>query len=226
MANTTLNMQTAINKETQKFKTLTNLFENIYQAEHNLFLEREDIFKTISKIKDKDNKQLNEIFGIFTSKMQEIEKYRKENIENFQNKYIPAIKFFPEKMKGIKDGSITITKDSNNQNNSSKISADTIEKKFALAEIERRKDYRYLFLNMVSSEMEYHARSLEGLARLFREINLHEPLEEIEDYIKQYNIQVDPKEYKIDVDELRRIKKEKELKREKEKNDVYENNDK
>jgi hypothetical protein len=205
--------QTLINNETKKVKTLSSSLQNIYDTELDLRMDRQKIFETIRNFnKGNENFQADNIYNQFCSKMLRIEDCRKEKI-NSQNDALKALKCFPEKIKGIKEGGIPIYRNNGQENKSeNQIEANTPDKKFLLAEIERRKDYKYLFLNLISNELEYHAKALEELTRLFKTINLTDPNENIEDFIKRNNIQTNPESVGLDFQKIRKNKEEKQAK--------------
>ena len=202
--------QTLINNETKKVKTLSSSLQNIYDTELDLRMDRQKIFETIRNInKGNENSQPDNMYNRFGSKMLRIEDSRKEKI-NLQNDALKALKYFPEKIKGIKEGKDYTNKNNNQENKSEiQIEANTPDKKFLLAEIERRKDYKYLFLNLISNELEYHAKALEELTTLFQNINLTDPNENIEDFIKKNNIQTNPESVGLNLQKIRKNKEDK-----------------
>ena len=149
--------------------------------------------------------------------MLDLEAVRATQLQKLNKIIIPAVNYYPEKAKEfrIKLGKLSdlnnakhktekaITNAKNNQkldkvqtlsDKHSRIVQDsakdsnTFEKEMVEYEASRTEDNKYVILHYIHSELAYHASALEQLTKLYQEINLLEPKEELQRFVQTYNL--------------------------------------
>ena len=195
-------IQSKIDNDIKQFKTLSSSFESMFKAEQDMLKERTKVYKNITEIQENDNPKLQDIYKTYSSKMTTFENHRKTYLDNIQNCYIPITKCYPDKLKTIKTTTSDLTsklqqieKSKKNPNKQQDVGRLTQEAQatqnqlydnFCRLEKEKCEDNKHLLLSYINSEMEFHARALESLSSLFREINLIEPNEGLNSFINKY----------------------------------------
>ena len=200
-------IQSKIDNDIKQFKTLSSSFESMFKAEQDMLKERTKVYKTITEIQENDNPKLQDIYKTYSSKMTTFENHRKVYLDNIQNCYIPITKCYPDKLKSIKTTTSELTsklqqiekskKNPNKQQDVGRLGQEAqamqnqLYDNFCRLEKEKCEDNKHLLLSFINSEMEFHARALESLSSLFREINLIEPNEGLNSFINKYQIHSD-----------------------------------
>lgn len=239
-----------INDEVKKYSTLKKAFLQLYESETKAGKARNETFNKFNGLKEDDNNSLKDIYSSFIDEMKNLEKYRDTHLKKIMDLILPVIDIYPEKLKNskkdleslskvrknmakleksrneIKNGDVdqvqSINKELAKSKNEERIKEESIESGLMKFESERCEDNKNLFLQYIHSELKYHAAVLQELSELFNSINEKEPFEDLENFAKKYNIEVDlKKDFNIDMDEIN-LKKEIREKKEKEKaNNVY-----
>ena len=200
-------IQSKIDNDIKQFKTLSSSFESMFKAEQDMLKERTKVYKTITEIQENDNPKLQDIYKTYSSKMTTFENHRKTYLDNIQNCYIPITKCYPDKLKSVKTTTSELTsklqqiekskKNPNKQQEVGRLGQEAqvmqnqLYDNFCRLEKEKCEDNKHLLLSFINSEMEFHARALESLSSLFREINLIEPNEGLNSFINRYQIHSD-----------------------------------
>ena len=99
----------------------------------------------------------------------------------------------------------------------------TLENEMCQFESERIDDNKYLFLHFINSEMKYHSAALEKMTDLFHNVVAIEPREQLYDFAKKLNIQVDYNELGIDIETYLNEKEKRKKEESDEINEVYDN---
>ena len=228
-------IQSKIDNDIKQYKTLSSSFESMFKAEQDLSKERNKVYKTITEIQENDNPKLQDIYKTYASKMSTFENHRKVYLDNIQNCYVPITKCYPDKLKTIKTSTSELSsklqqieKDKKNPNKQpdvnmvqeSQMLQNRLYDNFCRLEKEKCEDNKHLLLSFINSEMEFHARALESLTNLFREINLIDPNEGLTSFINKYQIHSEKAQKIIQETTVTQQKRERE--REIQKSNVYE----
>lgn len=224
--------------EIKKYSIMKSAFQKIYDGEIALYNKRIASFEMIQEIKEADNFLLNDIYTEFTSQMKEIEEKRKKHLSKIHDKLLPATVYYPNKVKVYKQKIINYV-DINKKNvrlenerakaqsqnekekskalqvehkqneNILKENSQFIEKDILLFETDRVIDNKFFFLHFIHSELAYHAESFEKLSKLYQKIVSIEPITQLKEFVKKYNLNSvgDLSEYGYDEREFEKKKK-------------------
>ena len=239
-----------INNEVKKYEILKKAFLKLYESESKASKARNENFSKFNNLIENDNKNLEDIYSSFINEMKNLEKDRDTHLKKIMDLILPVIDIYPDKLKNskkelenlskvrknivkleksrneVKNGNVdqvqSINKELAKSKNEERIKEESIESGLMKFESERCEDNKNLFLQYIHSELKYHAAVLQEMSELFNSINEKEPFEDLENFAKDYNIEVDlKKDLNIDMDEIN-LKKEIREKKEKEKaNNVY-----
>lgn len=203
-------------KETKRFETLDKTFSKLSKSEKDSFNKRKEAFEAIDKIQD-ENAYVNSMYTIFRKSMSDLEKTRQTKIEKLDKTIIPAIKYYPTKLrdfrqklneiKGIQnsiqthekniekaktksDGDMLRKAEEGKHKDSQKkvIAGNALEKDYVDFEANRVDDNKAVLLHFIHSELAYHATAMQTLTKLYQEINILEPKEKLKDFIQKYNL--------------------------------------
>lgn len=205
-----------VDSEVKKFSTLEKSFLKISQSEKDLYKSRVKAFKAIDNLKE-ENPHLNQSYVNFKNSLLELEQLRNSKYNKMDNIIIPALQYYPSKMKEfynpvnkIKDldKNLEKTKDQilkfkskNDLDNASKLEQEKnkmrnqktvvgnkMENELVEFEAERLEDFKYLLLHYVHSELSFHAQALEKMTKLFHEIHRDDPKQDLGSFVKKYNL--------------------------------------
>ena len=217
-----------INSEIKKYEILKKSFLALYEAESKASKKRLENFDALHKIQEYDNPQLKDIYNDFVNEMKSLEDKRNIHLSKIMDLILPVTEYYPEKLKKTKKSleeltSVRKTKakleksknEPKNQNTNdvqritgeiAKSRSEENKKEIALEnemcqfESERIDDNKFLFLHFINSEMKYHSAALEKMTDLFHKVVAIEPREQLYDFAKKLNIQVDFNELGIDIE--------------------------
>jgi len=241
-----------INNEVKKYETLKKAFLKLYESETKASKARNENFNKFSNVLEQDNKSIDDIYTSFADEMKNLEKDRDIHLKKIMDLILPVIDIYPEKLKNskkelenlskirknmtkleksrneVKNGNVdqvqSINKELAKSKNEERKGEENIENGLVQFESERCEDNKCLFLQYIHSELKYHAAALQKMSELFKDISEKEPFEHLEDFAKEYNIEVDfKKDLSIDMDEIERKKNEKEKKIKEKTDNVYGN---
>ena len=205
-----------IKEEEKRFQNLEKVISTICVAEKIILEKRREAFKVMDNIND-ENAHIKDIYSLFKNKMIELEKARENKINKLEKTIIPAIKYYPQKIRNLKDplNKIkTIQKNvskhqeklddavkQQNQDqaniheqeikaneNRKKIEGEKMEKEFLEFEAERVEDNKNVILHYIHSELAYHASALQEMSKLYQEISIREPKEKLREFIDKYKL--------------------------------------
>lgn len=229
-----------IENELKNYGILKTMFQKIFESDSNLSEKRNSVFEQIENIEENDSETLKDIYTSFTKEMKDLEDIRKKQ-ENIQKNIIGAIEYDNYKAKTYKkqigkykdikgqtekqEREISKMRVSGNDEKAKQIDEDlkksknqmeeigkNLEDDFVKFEIDRIMNNKYLFLHFIYSEMNYHAKSLEKLTPLYKEINEKNPKLDIKGFMKSQNINQDPENYGYDEREDMKRSKNKSIK--------------
>ena len=229
-----------IENELKNYEILKTIFQKIFEGDSKLSENRNSVFEKIENIDESDSETLKNIYTSFTKEMKDLENIRKEQ-ENIHGNIIGAIEYDNYKAKMYKkqigkykdikgqtekqEREISKLRVSGNDEKAKQIDEDlkksknqmeeigkSLEEDFVKFEIDRIMDNKYLFLHFIYSEMDYHAKSLEKLTSLYKEIKGENPKLDMKNFMKSQNINQDPEKYGYDEREDMKRSKNKSLK--------------
>jgi len=87
-----------IESETKKFDQISKSFSNILKAEEDLKRKRLEAYDIIGKIDD-DNDYINKMYVNFKESLKDLEFTRERKIQKLKTNILPAIKYYPYKVK-------------------------------------------------------------------------------------------------------------------------------
>ena len=190
--------------ELKNYEILKSVFTKIYETENDLLNKRKNVFDDITKIPENDNQTLTDIYSKFTSEMKALEEFRNLQMIKIKSKLIPATTYYSSKVKTYKK-QIGNYKDKKKENQKQQFEMDkarasrntlkqsqlnddikksrneiynigqNIQKDIMKFEADRVIDNKYIILHFIHCELAYHARSLEKLSQLYKEIKSLEP---------------------------------------------------
>lgn len=207
-----------IDKEVKKLSDIEKSFTKIHDSEKQTKQKMTDAILTLTNVADnEENAKLKEIFKLFKEIMIENEKIRDTKLNKLEKTIIPAVKYYPQKIKEFKNplnrikdysksmtthhkkiSSAKIKNDADTINNhekelkqveqekiktGNKLEADLVE-----FEAQRVTDYKLMLTHLIHSEIAYHSNALQNLTKLYQQINVIEPKENLKDLIVKYNL--------------------------------------
>lgn len=209
-------IESKLEKETKKFENLEKSLLKVLENEKEMKESRLKSMDIINKIEE-ENQYLKEIYTMYHKHSEDVEKSRDNKISKLEKVIIPAIKYYPTKLRElkkplnqIKDVSKSITKHSEKITSAKKtndmrtatihendMKKDEIEKikqveKLELnlidLEKERVEDNKSVLLHLIHSEISFHANALQSLSKLYQEISCRDPKEKLRDFINFYKL--------------------------------------
>lgn len=209
-------IENKLDKETKKFENLEKSLMKILENEKEIKEIRMKSNDIISKLEE-ENVYLKEINNLYVRHSGEIESSRDNKISKLEKTILPAVKYYPQKIKELKkplnqvkdicksinkhSEKITDAKKTNDmrtatihENDLQKDQKDKVknvedlEKKFLDLEKERVEDSKSVFLHLIHSEISYHANALQSLSKLYQEISCRDPKEKLRDFINFYKL--------------------------------------
>lgn len=229
-----------IENELKNYEILKTMFQKIFESDSNLSEKRNSVFEKIENIDESDSETLKNIYTSFTKEMKDLENIRKKQ-ENIHGNIIGAIEYDNYKAKMYKkqvgkykdikgqtekqEREISKLRVSGNDEKAKQIDEDlkksknqmeeigkSLEDDFVKFEIDRIMNNKYLFLHFIYSEMNYHAKSLEKLTPLYKEINETNTKLDMKEFMESLNINQDPENYGYDEREDMKRSKNKSIK--------------
>lgn len=203
--------------EIKKYNTLNKVFSKVKEGEQSEYEKKRKALDLFKDIGENDNMQLADIYMEFSTKMKEVEDYRKQEIDKISNVILPATLYYPSKAKQHKQriGNYTDIKkqkekqqaerskaQSNSENERAKqIQQDisrkeelinqngqSLEKDILEFEADRITNNKYLFLHFIHSEIAFHAAALEKLTALYKSLQEKDPIEGLPQFVTKYNL--------------------------------------
>lgn len=224
-------------QEIKNYELIKTVFTKIYDIEKELLNKRKSSFQDIANMEEDDNEILKNMYKDFTEQMDGLEKYRENLMKKIQEKLIPACKYYISNSKNAKKD-IGKYKDKKKQNEKQEFELekakasrntikqsqlnedikqskyeieeelDNIQKNMMLYERDRVLDSKYIFLHFIHCEMTYHAKSVEKLSKLYKDISALKPQVYMKDFIDKMKFQsVNPEDYGYDQREFTNYKK-------------------
>lgn len=204
-------------REIKNYDLMKTIFSKIYEIEKELKKKRLEVFDGISSIEDEDNKILTEIYKDFTEEMKGLENIREKLMVKINEKIVPATKYYSSQAKkekkdigNYKDKKKENTKQQyelekaksvNNTIKQSQLKEDIEKSRLEINDaqgnlqrsvLEFEKDRiinnKYIILHFIHCEMAYHAKSVEKLSKLFKSIKEIEPIDDLPNFQKSYNL--------------------------------------
>lgn len=204
-------------REIKNYDLMKTIFSKIYEIEKELKKKRLEVFDNISSIEDEDNKILTNIYKDFTEEMKGLENIREKLMIKINEKIVPATKYYSSQAKkekkdigNYKDKKKENTKQQyelekaksvNNTIKQSQLKEDIEKSRLEINDaqgnlqrsvLEFEKDRiinnKYIILHFIHCEMAYHAKSVEKLSKLFKSIKEIEPIDDLPNFQKSYNL--------------------------------------
>ena len=224
-------------QDIKNYELIKTVFTKIYDIEKDLLNKRKSSFQDIANIDEEDNEILKNIYKDFTEQMDGLEKYRENLMTKIQEKLIPACKYYISNSKQAKKdigkykdkkklnekqefelekakASRNTIKESqlNNEIEKSKLEIDnelsSIQKNMIKYEKDRIEDSKYIILHFIHCEMAYHAKSVEKLSKLYKDINVLNPKVCLKGFTDKMNFQgVNAEDFGYDEREFTNYKK-------------------
>ena len=205
-------------QEIKNYELIKTVFTKIYDIEKELLNKRKSSFQDIANIDENDNEILKNIYKDFTEQMDGLEKYRENLMKKIQEKLVPACKYYISNSKQAKKdigkykdkkkqnekqefelekakASRNVIKESqlNDEIKKSKLEIgnelNNIQKNMIVYERDRVEDSKYIILHFIHCEMTYHAKSVEKLSKLYKDINALNPKVCLKGFTDKMNFQ-------------------------------------
>lgn len=156
-------LSTKIETETKKFDLVSKCFSNILKAEEELKKRRLEAYDVLGKIDD-DNDYINNMYVNFKESLKDLEFTRERKIQKLKTSILPAIKYYPYKVKEFKRPLDQIKDyDKNIQKYTSKIETAKNKGSIDIQTIKANEDER----NKIGNEKEKTKNLLENNLLLF-----------------------------------------------------------
>lgn len=230
------NFKRKAEQEIKNYELIKTVFTKIHDIEKELLNKRKKSFQDIANIDEDDNEMLKSIYKDFTEQMDGLERYRENLMKKIQEKLIPACKYYISNSKQAKKD-IGKYKDKKKQNEKqefelekakasknmikesqikediekSKIEIDNdlnnIQKNMIQYEKDRVVDSKYIILHFIHCEMTYHAKSVEKLTKLYKDIHESNPKIYLKEFADKMNLKINPEDHGFDEREYNNYKK-------------------
>ena len=187
-----------VDNEIKNYEVMKSIFNKIYDNESELNKKRMGAFDEIKKINEEDE-NLKTIYGTFTKKLTELEQEKDTRVQNIKIKIIPTTEELMRTIKNNKkdignyrsmkiktqkqekekrdlDMSGDNLKSSQIQQNISRNKSimegqeNSLQKGIMNYEYDRINNNKLIILHFINYEMAYHAKALEELTNLFKEV--------------------------------------------------------
>ena len=178
----------SIKSEADKYSKIKNIFTKLRDAESLNSKQRIEYFENLYSIKENENKSLEKIFNLFRNRMKDLESKRDKHLEIISNIIIPVADMYPSI---IKEQKKNLDKLALNRKNTEKINQKREKnhvKSYKKFQTNSTNDSKYILMNYIYSELEYHATLMEELNSLFFKINDIEPLVHLKKFGESYGI--------------------------------------
>lgn len=206
-----------IDNEVKRFESIEKCFAKILESEKLLREKRLAAFDLFKNLETEENNMLRDIYNTFKNNMVNLEKTRDNKLIKLEKTIIPAARYYPQKVKEFKRP-INKIKDLVKSQNSYKEKSskakekqqqdevnhferelqdaktkhekegNDLERDMLYFEAERVGDNKALILHYIHSELAYHANALQSMSKLYQEINIIEPKEDLKKFINEYNL--------------------------------------
>ena len=235
--------QTKTETEIKNYNTLKNVLSKIYETEIDLNKKRNEAFEEIKNINE-ENRTLKGIYGNFSEKMQSLEKEKENQFLKIKTKLIPTTDAYITEAKRTKqeignykniqskaqgqEEEIEKMKRKGQDVKSSQMSANLNQSRSAMVEVgksiedqiikyekERIDNNKLIMLHLINYEMAYHAKAIQELTTLFKEIKE----EKLKKSIKESVLSVGISQNVVDNDDNEEEEEENEKNEEDEDND-------
>ena len=175
----------SIKIEADKYNKFKNIFTKIRDAESLNSKQRIEYFENLFEIKEYENKDLKKIFDSFREGMKNLESKRDKHLKIISDLIIPVADMYPTIIKKQKKNLDDLALKRKNGGKIIEKDHEKIYKKFLYNSIN---DSKYILMNYIYSELEYHATLMEELNSLFFKINDIEPLVHLKKFGESYGI--------------------------------------
>lgn len=212
-----------IKNELKKYEILKKSFLKLIEAETKASSAHSDNYYSFNNVVESDYKLLTDIYKKYADTMRSLKNYNDEYLKKMDTLIIPVTECYPRKLntdklnleRALRENKSNMVSDNNKNNNN------VFDNELKRFDEERIEDNRCLFLHYIHSELKYHAAAIEKLSKLFHEINSIKPFENIEEFAKKLNIDVDFEEIGIDLNEIKEQNSKEEKREKKKKKEVY-----
>ena len=206
-----------IDSEVKRFESIEKCFSKILEAEKILKDKRNQAFDLLKNLENEENNMMRDIYTTFKNNMVNLEKTRDSKLNKLEKIIIPAIKYYPQKVKEFKKPLNNIkghiknqktfkeksekAREKQNQDEVNRFEREIqevknkqvregndLEKDIVQFEADRISDNKSLILHYIHSELAYHANALQSMSKLYQEINIIEPKEDLKKFIVDYNL--------------------------------------
>lgn len=178
----------SIKSEADKYSKIKNIFTKLREAESLNSKQRIEYFENLYSIKENENKSLEKIFNLFRNRMKDLESKRDKHLGIISNIIIPVADMYPSIIKEQKNNLDELAL---NRKNTEKINQKREKnhvKSYKKFQTNSTNDSKYILMNYIYSELEYHATLMEELNSLFFKINDIEPLVHLKKFGESYGI--------------------------------------
>jgi len=201
--------------EIKNYETLKKVLTDLYKAEVELNKKRNEAFDDIGKIEEKNNELKGKVYDKFSSKMKSLEDIKNDKIGKIKSKLIPTTDSYineakktkqkignlksmksseqnqKKEIEKLKKSGADISENENElQNKRSVIKSmgDSLEDEIMIYETNRIENNKLIMLHLINYEMAYHAKAIEDLTNLFKEVKAVNPKTSINDLCKTIGV--------------------------------------
>ena len=178
----------SIKSEADKYSKIKNIFTKLREAESLNSKQRIEYFENLYSIKENENKSLEKIFNLFRNRMKDLESKRDKHLEIISNIIIPVADMYPSIIKEQKNNLDELARNRKNTEKINQKSEKKYVKSYKKFQTNSTNDSKYILMNYIYSELEYHATLMEELNSLFFKINDIEPLVHLKKFGESYGI--------------------------------------
>ena len=187
--------------EIKNYNTIKSVLTKLYDAEIDLMKKRKDSFSEIKNINE-ENTELKDVYNNFTKEMEGLENTKNDKISKIKTKLIPNTDAYineakrtkqsignyksmksneiskEKKIEELKKSGADITESKNELKNSqlkTKSLGQSLEDQIMKYEYDRIDNNKLIMLHLINYEMAYHAKAIETLTKLFKDVKSSNP---------------------------------------------------
>ena len=188
--------------EIKNYNTIKSVLSKLYDAEIELMKKRKEAFSEIKNIKEENAELRDSVYKNFSETMDALENTKNDKISKIKTKLIPNTDAYineakrtkqnignyksmksseisqEKKIEELKKSGVDITQSKNELKSSqlkTKSLGQSLEDQIMKYEYDRIDNNKLIMLHLINYEMAYHAKAIETLTQLFKEVKSSNP---------------------------------------------------
>ena len=201
--------------EIKNYNAIKSVLNKLYEAEIDLKKKRSEAFTEIKNLKEQNKVLKESVYDKFSASMEALEGIKSEKISNIKSKLIPTTDEYINEAKRTKQkiGNYKSMKSSElsqekkieelkksgadisasqsaleNNKSSRKSLGKSLEDEIMQYEFERISNNKLIMLHLINYEMAYHAKAIETLTQLFKDVKSSKPKSSINPLLQSIGV--------------------------------------